>query len=326
MPESAAFRIAYIFFDIILPLIVGYMLKRYNRLSSETCNKIIRFNIVVVMTVLAVLSFWILPLRQDLIALPFFAYLNVIIPWGLAKVFKLDKRFVTSSERGSYLITVIPSNVGSLAGLCGFIMYGEISYAYIQLMAVFQNLVLFLVLFPMGSYYKYTGDSHSIKGIFGINWKDVFINKNQLSVVGMFIGMGLYLFDVPRPAVMGNAFDFLIHFSAWANLLPIGYLIDLRTLSTYFKKTVELIPLKIIITPLILYGLSLFFFEDTLLLGTLIIAMAAPCAINALIAVRLYELNINLSMAAFISTNLFYIFVFYPLFYLLVVFDALPFK
>lgn len=71
MPESAAFRIAYIFFDIILPLIVGYMLKRYNRLSSETCNKIIRFNIVVVMTVLAVLSFWILPLRQELIALPF---------------------------------------------------------------------------------------------------------------------------------------------------------------------------------------------------------------------------------------------------------------
>jgi predicted permease len=178
----------------------------------------------------------------------------------------------------------------------------------------------------MGSYYKYTGDSHGIKEIFGINWKDVFINKNQLSVVGMFVGMGLYLFDVPRPAVMGNAFDFLIHFSAWANLLPIGYLIDLRTLSTYFKKTVELIPLKIIITPLILYGLSLFFFEDTLILGTLIIAMAAPCAINALIAVRLYELNINLSMAAFISTNLFYIFVFYPLFYLLVVFDALPFK
>lgn len=116
MPESAAFRIAYIFFDIILPLIVGYMLKRYNRLSSETCNKIIRFNIVVVMTVLAVLSFWILPLRQELIALPFFAYLNVIIPWGLAKVFKLDKRFVTSSERGSYLITVIPSNVAPSPG------------------------------------------------------------------------------------------------------------------------------------------------------------------------------------------------------------------
>ena len=72
MSESAAFRIAYIFFDIILPLIIGYMLKRYNRLSSDTCNKIIRFNIVVVMTVLAVLSFWILPAQAGAHSIAFF--------------------------------------------------------------------------------------------------------------------------------------------------------------------------------------------------------------------------------------------------------------
>lgn len=38
------------------------------------------------------------------------------------------------------------------------------------------------------------------------------------------------------------------------------------------------------------------------MLGSIIILMAAPCAINALITVRLYGLNINLSMAPFITT------------------------
>ena len=103
-------------------------------------------------------------------------------------------------------------------------------------------------------------------------------------------------------------------------------MIDFAALPAYFKKTAELIPVKIVITPLILYGISLFFFTDPVLTGTMIIAMAAPCAINALIAVRLYDLNINLSMAAFIGTNLFYIFVFYPLYYAAVVCHILPFK
>ena len=177
----------------------------------------------------------------------------------------------------------------------------------------------------MGSYYKYGVEGGAGSSIRDIPWKNVFINKNQLAVVGMVVGAILYSNGIQRPALMGDAFHFLIHFSAWASLVPIGYMIDFAALPAYFKKTAELIPVKVVVTPLILYGVSLFFFEDPVLTGT-IIAMAAPCAINALIAVRLYNLNVNLSMAAFIGTNLFYIFVFYPLYYAAVVCNILPFK
>jgi len=326
MGEGELFRIAYIFFDIIMPIGVGYCLKKRSVVSSGFCNGLIRFNIIVVMTALALLSFWTLPLRKELMALPFFAYFNVIVPWLIVKVGRFDQRFTNVQERGSYLITAIPSNVGSLGGLCGYILYGETSFAYIQLMAVFQNLVMFFVLFPMGSYYKYGVEGGAGSSIRDIPWKNVFINKNQLAVVGMVVGAILYSNGIQRPALMGNAFHFLIHFSAWASLVPIGYMIDFAALPAYFKKTAELIPVKVVITPLILYGVSLFFFEDPVLTGTMIIAMAAPCAINALIAVRLYNLNVNLSMAAFIGTNLFYIFVFYPLYYAAVVCNILPFK
>ena len=302
MGEGELFRIAYIFFDIIMPIGVGYCLKKRSVVSSGFCNGLIRFNIIVVMTALALLSFWTLPLRKELMALPFFAYFNVIVPWLIVKVGRFDQRFTNVQERGSY------------------ILYGETSFAYIQLMAVFQNLVMFFVLFPMGSYYKYGVEGGAGSSIRDIPWKNVFINKNQLAVVGMVVGAILYSNGIQRPALMGDAFHFLIHFSAWASLVPIGYMIDFAALPAYFKKTAELIPVKVVVTPLILYGVSLFF------TGTMIIAMAAPCAINALIAVRLYNLNVNLSMAAFIGTNLFYIFVFYPLYYAAVVCNILPFK
>ena len=54
--------------------------------------------------------------------------------------------------------------------------------------------------------------------------------------------------------------------------------------------------------------------------------MGTPCAINALITERLYDLNVNLAMAPFITTQILYILILYPAFYLLVSWGYLPFK
>ena len=74
-----------------------------------------------------------------------------------------------------------------------------------------------------------------------------------------------------------------------------------------------LISLKIGVTPLILCRMGHFFFADPVLRGPSVISMAASCAINILIAARLYDLNNYLSMTASIMTNLFCICIFYPL-------------
>lgn len=79
-----------------------------------------------------------------------------------------------------------------------------------------------------------------------------------------------------------------------------------------------------ILTPLASYGLALCFTSDPVLLGTIIIVMGTPCAINALITERLYDLNVNLAMAPFITTQILYILILYPAFYLLVSWGYLP--
>ena len=144
--------------------------------------------------------------------------------------------------------------------------------------------------------------------------------------MGILTGICLYVVGIPRPPILGTAFQYLVHISAWSALLPIGYLIDFSSLRQYYNVTLDLIPLKLLITPAILYVVSTWFFTDPVLLGTLIIMMASPCAINALITNRLYDLNVNLSMAPFITTTLLYVLILYPAFYLLVTYGYLPFK
>jgi len=311
-------RLVFVFTDLILPLIVGYWLKRTNRISAAQCNWLIRFSIIVIFSILSVLSFWVLPLRPELILLPFFGGLAAVLPCAMAYVSGLHKRFTTVIDQGSYIITTMPSNMGTLGGLCSYILYGELGFAYAQIACVLQNILLFVGCFPLGEYYRSLDRNGEGTGHVQLDWRKVFINWNQLPMAAMVVGMVLYVADVPRPAVLGTIFNALIHISAWSALLPIGYMIDFSGLSQYYMKTLNLVPLKMIISPAILFFFLQFFFTDPVILGTMLILMAAPCAINALITVRLYDLNVNLSMAAFISTTAIYLILLYPLFYFFV--------
>lgn len=323
---EASSRILYIFLDIVLPLAVGYALKQKQIMSPQQCNFLIRFNIICVMSVLALLSMWVLPLKPDLLSLPFFAFFNAFFPLAIIFLLHRQRRFTNKIDKGSYLISAMPSNTTALGGLCGYLLYGEVAFAYSQIIGVFQSLVMFFVLFPMGYYYHNSGQSANIPAFFKANWKSIFINWNQLSIAAIAAGLLLYIFGVPRPAVLGQIFQGLVHVNAWAALLPIGYLIDFSHLKAYCRPTLDLIPIKMVVTPAASYLLAVQFTSDPVLLGSLLIMMATPCAINALVTARLYDLNVNLSMAPFITTTILYILVLYPAFYLLVSLGYLPFK
>ena len=91
--EDTTLRMVYIFTDIILPMIAGYVAKRRSWLTPDQSNWLIRFNIIVIMTSLTLLSFWVLPMRTDLLSLPFFAFFNGLLPlhlflWCLLCCFK----------------------------------------------------------------------------------------------------------------------------------------------------------------------------------------------------------------------------------------------
>lgn len=306
-------KVFYLLIDFVMPLVFGYYFQRKQWLNEKICNDIIVANITIFCTILSALSFWILPLNLELLWLPLFGILLSFIP-GLTAYWISLKKNQPCLEKASYLASAMLSNIGTLGGLCTFFLYGESGFAYIQIIALFQNLVFFLFCFPMAEFYHQVGQEN--KSVQKITITSLFFNRNQLPVVGLVVGMMLYLNGVPRPAFLGDLFNFFIHISAWMALFPAGYSIRFSAMKTYYGRVSDLIPIKFILTPLLGYFVARLLFNDPIVLGTILVSASVPTGINAIVLARLYDLNLPVAGAAFFLTTVIFLFLVYPLLFL----------
>lgn len=303
-------KLIYIGTDLLLPLTLGYYCRRRQWLSEVFCNKIIEINITIFCTILAALSFWILPLNLALLWLPIFGILLSFIP-GLAGYFVARGKYVDGPDKASYLASAMLSNIGALGGLCAFFLFGEPGFAYIQIVSMFQNLVFFLFCFPMAHYYnnllcKKAGGSSEI------TFATLFLNRNQLPVAGVVTGMFLNAVSVPRPEILGDLFNVLIHISALTAFFPVGYSIQFSEMKHYYRNVLDLLPVKFVITPLAGYLIANLLFSDPVVIGTILIAASTPAGINAVVLARLYDFNVHIAGAAFFLTTALFLAIIYP--------------
>ena len=313
--ELASSRLVYVFTDLILPLIVGYFLHRKNLLSDKSTNLMIKFNVIVVYTALTTLSFWVLPVSWDLLWLIPFGMMYVIVP-GLIGEFTFAKRHKNLLNRGAYVMSAMLSNIGTLGGVCAFILYNEVGFAYTQIIGSCQNILLLLVCFPLAQYYhnKHIAAAHKYEG--HLNFREMFLSWNQLSLLGIAAGLILNVQGIPRPEILSDLFQGLVHFGAWIALLPVGFLINFSHTKYYYGRVWDLAILRFVIVPAFMYFASRLIFTDTILLDTLFVCAMAPTAINAVLTSRLYKLNVDLAITSFIMTTAMFLLIIFPAFYI----------
>ena len=309
-------RLIFVFVDMILPLAVGYIIHQRKLLPDSFNNILIRINIIFFITILTLFSFWILPLSPQMLLLPMFGILCTLLPALLAKFFFL-KDYSDMLDRGSYLMCAMLSNIGTLCGLCAFLIYGEHGFAYIQLIASLQNILFIALCLPLAKYYRSKFEASVMKGGFHFSWR-MFITWNQLGLVGMVVGLALNISGVERPEVLGKIFRALIHVSAWSALMPVGYLIDFKNAKKWYSHLLSLIPLHFLFMPAIVYILALLLFDDPVIINTLILAAAAPSAINAVLAARINKLNVDFTIASFLLTTVIFLLILFPAFFIYV--------
>lgn len=292
-------KLLYLVIDLLLPLAIGQACRSQTRLNASFFQRMIILNICLVYPVLAALTIWSLRLNHELIGLPVMGVLLCIIP-GAAAYLLVERKFDSELDKGSYLLSAMLSNTATLGGLCTYIMYGEAGFAYTQMAVILQNVVMFMFCFPLAQYYyqKSIGRPFDRQSVISL-----FINRNQLPVVGMAIGVALNVSGVVRPYFLEVLVDPLVHLGAWTALVPIGYSIDLYGMRRYYGKILDLLPIKLVLTPLAAYVLAKFVFEEPVLINTIVILAAMPTAINAVVAVQLNKLNVDLATASFVLTT-----------------------
>jgi len=251
-------------------------------------------------------------LSLQLLWLPVLGVLFTIVP-GILGGLAFARSFADYLERGAYVISCMLSNLGVLAGLSAFIIYGEAGYAYVQLIATLQNMLLVIICFPLAQYYAAKHMSQTTKQKIKLSFRAMFLTNKQIPVLGMLVGILLQVYGVARPPVLGLVFQNMVHFGAWFALVPVGYLIDFGNARDYYRSVGSQLLLRFIIMPILFYLLMKNFLTNQVLLGTVLLCAAAPTGINAVISAQLFNLNVDLTIASFLSSTAVYITIF-PLF------------
>jgi predicted permease len=301
-----------LFVDMILPLIMGYVLRRNGWGSQRVFSWMISFGIIFLFPGLTAFSIWGLVPVFDLVWLPAFGILLHLLPGGLALLWG-RRKYHSSLDYGSYTIAGFLSNHVTLGSLSAYILFGETGYAYTQMILLFNSLLMFGFAYPLAQHYRNLYDHGS--GL-SVNLKQILFNRNQMPLVGMVIGIFLNWLGVHRPESLLPTFDLMIHFSAWTFLVPVGYSMDFGEVRHYWRDAVDITIIKCIITPALTVAVAGFFIQDAVAFRTLILLAAQPTAVNAVIAMQLFGLNLHLSVGAFVLSTAVYLLVIFPMFFL----------
>jgi len=292
-------KILKLFVDLVIPLAIGILCRYQSKLDKGFFRRLILINICVIYPVLSVLTLWVLSLNYALLWLPIIGILLFIIP-GIAAYFRVNSKFQSELDKGSYILSAMLSNTTSLGGLCAYILFGEVGFAFAQMVVMLQNVFMFMYCFPLAQYYyqKSIGENFSKQSL-----SSLIINRTQLPVVGMAIGLILNFTGFVRPLVAEQMVDPLVHLGAWTALIPIGYAIDTAGMRKYYSRILDLIPIKFILTPVVAYLLASLVLTDKIIVNTIVVLAAMPTAINTVIAVQLHKLNVDIATAAFVLTT-----------------------
>ncbi|NLW56844.1 MAG: transporter [Firmicutes bacterium] len=298
-----------LFLELLLPLLAGYLLKRWRRLKPKTVDHLMKCNIYLFFPLLGVLSIWGMKLNMDLIWLPILGVIMQVVP-GILAFILVKKRFTNPLEQGSYILASMLSNRGTVGLLSVYLLFGEEGYVLGRLIMLFNSFVIYLVGYPLAQYFYQKGSS-LLQG--RVSWKNLFLNRTQLPVLGVLIGLLVNVTGLPRPQSVKSLVDLLIRLSAWTSLLPIGYAMDFAAMKDYYLKTMELLGIKFILTPALTLLLGRLVISDAKVLWTVCILSLAPTAINAVVAAKINNINYHLPMASLITTTLVYLLVVFPI-------------
>ena len=314
--DNSDFRIIYLFTDLLAPLIVGYLLYRRGMISDDLIRRILRLNVIVIYTILALMSCWTLPISWDLALIPVYGILIVLFPGLIGWAFFIRK-YHNPLDRGAFLCNAMMSNITTLGGVCAYIIYGEQGFGYAQIMGIFQTILLVLAVFPMAQFYCLQHENHGGTGKISLRVRDILLSWNQLSILGMAAGLLLNAAGIARPPAVGTAFEGLIHFGAWFGMLPVGALINLHRTRRYAPYTLDLFILRFLVMPAFMFAISYPFVHDPILLGAIIVFSVTPGAINSVTAAKLYRLNVDFTISGFLTTSIAFFFLVYPALYFL---------
>jgi len=226
-----------------------------------------------------------------------------ILALGFARVLKMTRK-----QTGSYFACGSFSNIGSIGALVVFVFLGEEAFAYVPLYRLFEEVFYFTIGFPIAKYFS-PDDEGAPNETMALRLKRVF---SDIFVVGALasitIGGGLNLAGAERPEIFGTLNAVFIPVGTLILLVSIGMAMRFSSIGHYVRECAAIAGIKFVILPvtacLVGYLSGLGATHEGLPLKVVLILSSAPVAFTALIPPSIYDLDLELSNACWLTSTL----------------------
>lgn len=145
-----------------------------------------------------------------------------------------------------------------------------------------------------------------LSSLFGGNKREVL--KNGLTFVplwAVFFGLLFNVFNISLGYVLENSLTYLGNSAIPLIMLSLGLTINFRDFKSYLSDTLFISVVRLLVAPVILYLLLVYFGFDGLLLQVSVLESAMPTAMNTLVLAITYDLDVELvSSVIFVTTIL----------------------
>ncbi len=240
-------------------------------------------------------------------ALPFLGVFILLLGGALAvaaaRVLRLSRK-----QTGSLFACGSFSNIGSIGALVVFVFLGEKGFALVALYKLFEEMVYFTIGFPVAKYFSTEGGEGGPAG-FSTRLRNVVSDPFVLAALAAIaIGGTLNLAGVKRPEFFQTVNSFFVPAGTFVLLTSIGLAMRFSSAGKYAKECLAICAIKFLALPavacLIGYLLGFGRVDSGLPLKVVLVVSAMPVAFTALIPPSIYDLDLNLSNACWLTSTL----------------------
>ncbi|MGE4284596.1 MAG: AEC family transporter [Clostridia bacterium] len=295
---------------IVLGMILGQTLKAFTvkgiikpSIQMEKYIKLLQdISLLGLVPVISMGAFWALKIDNMIfISLPFLGVAGFVIGGGsaltAARVLKLNKK-----QRGSMFVSGCFANLTSFGGLICYVFLGEISYGFVSMYKLFEEVFYYTIGFPIaksfGDYDK--EDTSAVSNLVRL-LLDPYIIVSFLSIS---IGTSLNISGVARPELYKTINAVFIPLSSLLLVTSVGYNMKFSAVGNYLRECFIITVIKFVATPLLIttaaYLLGLGTIHDGLVLKVVMILSAMPPAFNSLIPPQIYNLDKDLANSSWL--------------------------
>lgn len=249
-------------------------------------------------------ALWVVKMTDiKLIALPLLG-VGALILGGILSLVSARILGLTRKQTGSLFTTGTLTNMGSFGSLICYVFFGEVSYAFVSMYRLFEEIVMFCIVYPIAKLFGSTENSRQE----GINLLKIILDPFIIvSICSIIIGSSLNFSRLIRPQVFTVINAILIPGTSFLLVTTTGFYMRFSAVHKYIKECLAVSIIKFLAVPLLItttaYLIGIGNISNGLPLKVVLVLSAMPPAFNSLIPPQIYGLDVDIANSCWLFTT-----------------------